>query len=128
MNSSELVAETISLFAHWRSSRCHPKERTPEALKQKAVELLPHIGKSQVCELLGLSPSILSRWEREAKTQASTSSFIELPTTASALPSSHDMRSSCNALATVYLPNGTKLVIELLTPELMTALLSGLEL
>jgi hypothetical protein len=78
MTKDQLLAEAISHFSRWRSTRLNQREATPKALKLRAVGLLANFTKSQVCEVLSLSPSALSQWQREL-VGLESSAFVQLP-------------------------------------------------
>ena len=78
MTPEQLLEQAISHFSRWRSSRLHKTEKTPHALKLRAVDLLNHYRKSQICEILNLRPGALSQWQEEC-TESSSSSFVQLP-------------------------------------------------
>lgn len=106
MTKDQLLAEAISHFSRWRSTRLNQREPTPKALKLRAAGLLAHFTKSQVCEVLNLSPSALSQWQREL-VDLESSAFIQLPALIDDQPDNQSVRGLSLRLLLTQ-PDGTK--------------------
>ena len=86
----ELLATAISDFTHWRKSKSHSYEQTPESLRQQAVVLLEHFPFTRVTTTLKLSSSLLRRWALQQSVtvhEQQSNEFIALPP--SEVPKSH---------------------------------------
>lgn len=64
-------------FAEWRRSR-RRSSRTPPALRARAVALLSHTSRREVCRVLGINDTMLQRWQGEPSSEFSTP-FVEIP-------------------------------------------------
>jgi len=60
-NQDKLQTVTIA-FEQWRNIRMHRTTKTPKALCQQAVKLLPHYPISQIIKTLKLSHAQLKGW------------------------------------------------------------------
>ena len=127
MTKDQLLAEAISHFSRWRSTRLKQRESTPKALKLRAVGLLAHFTKSQICEMLGLSPSALSQWEREL-IEPDCKAFVQLPALINE-ESDADSNHSLNLRLVLTQPDGTKFEMSGdLTCDFILSLIKGLNL
>jgi len=73
------LTEVAEAFAHWRRTKTHP--HTPEALKQKTLQLLPHYRISQILKALNINHRTLTEWKKATPpTQKNaTPTFLSLP-------------------------------------------------
>ncbi|MCY4045677.1 MAG: hypothetical protein OXE99_11425 [Cellvibrionales bacterium] len=107
MTKDQLLSEAISHFSRWRSTRLKQREPTPKALKLRAVSLLDHFRKGQVCEILSLSPSALSQWQRELE-ESESSAFVQLPALIDDQPDNQSV-STLGLRLVLTQPDGTRL-------------------
>jgi transposase-like protein len=111
-------------FAHWRSTRSNLQ--TPHELKEQAVSLLSNHTMNEICRGLGVNHSMIKRWreeveqcsaavvsERPITTEVdSGAAFVELPTTAAAMPTAvHEPDQTLTLTLTHERGDGQRLIV-----------------
>lgn len=89
-NPKESLATAIADFAHWRKTKRHSSEQTPQSLRQQAVALLDDYPFTRVTTTLKLSSSLLRRWSQQEPVtihNQQSNDFITLPP--SGVPKNH---------------------------------------
>lgn len=78
------LQKTAAEFKQWRANKNGPGESTPVLLRKQAIALTTHHSVSRVTKTLGLSGSVIKRWQTElADGEAGCSTppepFVSLP-------------------------------------------------
>ena len=78
-NPDERMAATVVAFEQWRNNRVHTREKTPEALQQQVVALLPHYATSTIKKALKISADNMKRWSQQPQATSAEGEFVTLP-------------------------------------------------
>jgi len=105
MNTTISLEQTKAEFNHWRDNKETLGNTTPDKLRQQAVELAQQYSTSKVVTTLGLSGSVIKRWQSELKysptNNTTKQTFIALPNPQTNQPSV--------AQASIMLNDGTSI-------------------
>lgn len=78
------LQKTAAEFKRWRANKSGPGESTPVPLRKQAITLTTQYSVSQVTKALGLSGSVIKRWQTElahgeADYSTAPQPFVSLP-------------------------------------------------
>ncbi|MER2491637.1 hypothetical protein [Catenovulum sediminis] len=107
MNTTLSLEQTKAQFAHWRDNKETLGTITPDKLRRQAVELTQHYSTTKVVTTLGLSGSVIKRWQSDLKLTQTTDAPIDAFV---ALPNSQAVYSTI-AQASIVLNDGSSIVL-----------------
>lgn len=80
MSSHDKRQAAVIAFEQWRKARTHRAAKTPELLRQQALNLLPYFLISQITLALKLSHAQLRNWSNVSSSITPVNpSFVALP-------------------------------------------------
>ena len=120
MANQDKLTLVANAFEHWRHSRTHRYEKTPQDLRQQTVGLLAHYSRAKITSTLKISGTQFKQWhEGFSSSTDNNASFVTLaPVTI--LPASLNL--------TLDFTNGNQLRLSGdISAELLTALTRGVQ-
>jgi len=129
MQNNPTLKSVADAFHEWRSNRKGGSNRTPEHLKQQALELLEHHRVSHVIDALGLNSTTIKAWKNKRDGHSDIAqdvTFVTLPSVISDTP--NDARAD-RLQITLRINHGAKITISgAVSPVQLTAIVQGLPL
>lgn len=115
MTNQDKLSSLASEFQQWRLIRKHPREKTPQLLKNKTVELSQYYSTSQIKTALNIADSTFHNWRKQAITIDEPHEFIAVPEGPKAISNEIILNLACK--------NGNRLQLTgAITPELLAVI------
>ena len=119
MTNQDKLNSLAAEFQQWRLTRKYPRERTPQRLKDKVIELAQHYSSSQMKTALNIADSTLHNWCKQATTIEEPADFITIPEEPNAIPGKIILDLTCKS--------GNRLQLSgAITPELLAVITGAL--
>ncbi len=119
MTNQDRLNSLSSEFQQWRLTRKHPREKTPQFLKEKALELSQYYSSGHIKTALNIADSTFHKWRKQATIIDEPREFIVVPEEPNAISDEMILELACK--------NGNRLQLSgAITPELLAVITGAL--